>query len=65
LVSELGDIVTNRKPIESKEELEKGLLESGEDYSLYYILNDEKFISLVRNIKIDFENGYRQFQYYH
>jgi hypothetical protein len=65
LVSQLGEIVTNQKPIETQEKLEEGLLESGRDYSLYNLLNDKKFIPLVRSIRRDFEYGYKQFLYYH
>ena len=65
LVSQLGEIITNQKPIETQEELEEGLLESGRDYSLYNVLNDKKIIRLVRSVKRDFEYGYKQFLYYH
>jgi hypothetical protein len=64
LVSQLGEIVTSGELIKNKEELEEGLLESGRDYSLYNILNDKKFIELVRKIRRDFEYGYKQFLYY-
>ena len=64
LVSQLGGIVTSGELIKSKEELEEGVLESGRDYSLYNILNDKRFIELVRKIKRDFEYGYKQFLYY-
>jgi hypothetical protein len=64
LVSQLGEII-NAEHIESKEQLEEEILELGRDYSLRHLLSDKKFIESVRNIKEDFDRGYKQFLYYH
>jgi hypothetical protein len=64
LVSQLGELIIE-KHIENKIKLEENLLERGRDYSLRHTLKDKKFIELVRNIKNDFDIGYKQFLYYH
>jgi hypothetical protein len=64
LVSQLGEII-NTEHIENKEQLEEEILEWGRDYSLRHLLKDNKFIELVRNIKSEFDRGYKQFLYYH
>jgi DNA-binding MarR family transcriptional regulator len=64
LISQLGEMITE-KHIENKEQLEEDLLDRGRDDSLRHTLKDKKFIDLVRNIKKDFDIGYKQFLYYH
>lgn len=60
LVSQLGEII-KAEHIESKEQLEEEILELGRDYSLGHLLRDNKFIESVRNVKDDFDAGYKQF----
>jgi hypothetical protein len=63
LLTHLGEIVNSEK-IETKEQLEDEILESGRDYSLRHILADRKFFGLVAMVKKDFDIGFKQFSYY-
>jgi len=63
IVSILGDMVNSNK-IKSQDELEE-LFEWSRDYSLRGILKDKRFIEIVRAVKEEFDNGYKQFLYYH
>ncbi|MGH9965345.1 MAG: hypothetical protein ACRD5E_11040 [Nitrososphaeraceae archaeon] len=64
LVSQLGDLINSYK-IQNKEDLEENILEERRDYSLRYMLKDKKIIDLIKDIKVDFDTGYKQFMYYH
>lgn len=57
----IGEVVNSEK-IDTKEELEDEILESGRDYSLRHILADKKFFELVKTVK-EFDIGFKQFSY--
>jgi hypothetical protein len=65
LVYQLGEIVKSER-VETQKGLEEEILEKGSlDFSIYHILRDKKFFGLIRNIKDEFDIGYKQFLYYH
>jgi hypothetical protein len=64
IVSILGEMALNTK-IETREKLEDFIERGGRDYSLLYMLKDKRFMELIREVKHEFDTGYKQFLYYH
>jgi hypothetical protein len=64
MVSILGEMILNTK-IETQEKLEDFIERGGRDYSLLHMLKDKRFMELIREVKKEFDSGYKQFLYYH
>lgn len=64
IISQLAEKIINLK-VESKDQLEKLLLEGSKGRPLRHLLKDKQFIELVKLVKKDFDIGYKQFLHYH
>jgi hypothetical protein len=63
IASRLGEMITNSK-VENQDQLED-FFEKNRNSSISHILKDKKFLRLVREVKEEFDAGYKQFLYYH
>ena len=56
-------MITNSR-IENQDQLEN-FLKKDMNYSLAHLLIDKRLIEIIRQVKEEFDTGYKQFLYYH